>query len=384
MVSGSFDRLRGTPGGIEAQPLQSFRVQCPNAPIIQGQINTIRVSEITMPYATPTVIGGLLADPATNNFISIQGVSLTYGAGGTTMTYASSLKVVTLPTGFYTGTEIAAAINTAISAANYPFNVGNVLTCTHSAVNNRITFTNTSTWDPTDGVDNLIFSINCFIPNSAAFSLQQPNLWWNLGFRSLAAANPPALVQNAAACAAPYTLNLYDFHATPLNYPNVGGTTVPEIPVFAPGTFSPYLIGSPYSGRYTDYIDIVSPSLCAAQYVRDGNTNQNIVKKDIIARMYIADEVSLAGNFETGSRPFLIHRQFVNPKFLRWTVERSVDVIQLELYDMFGNPLPTAPLFAWNGNAASKPLVGESSDYAITFLANEFVAKKESNVGYTY
>jgi hypothetical protein len=140
---------------------------------------------------------------------------------------------------------------------------------------------------------------------------------------------------------------------------------------------------SPYTGRYTDYIDIVSHKLCGAQYVRDGNTNQNVVRRDIVARVYVADEISAQGNYEIGSRPFLIHRQFKCPKTMYWTVERSIDTIDLELYDMFGQPLPTG--LGLGALAGSNVIVGSDGNYAVTFQVEEGPSGEQSeNVGYRF
>jgi hypothetical protein len=149
------------------------------------------------------------------------------------------------------------------------------------------------------------------------------------------------------------------------------------------------MVGTPYVGAYTPYIDICSPSLCQAQYVRDGNTNQNTIRRDLIARVYIASEVSTYTADPPGTRPFIIHRQFKNAKIMKWTAERSIDSIDLALYDQYGQPLPDATPIAQVGSvpAGYVPVAATgysgSRDYAITFLVDEHDETMSPNVGYT-
>jgi hypothetical protein len=104
-----------------------------------------------------------------------------------------------------------------------------------------------------------------------------------------------------------------------------------------------------------------------------------VVRKDLIARIYIADEVSVGNDFDTGSRPFLIHRQYRNPKVMKWTADRSIDSIDLALFDMFGNPLPeTSYTVGEDGELVISPtlpiditVTGSPSDYALTFHVYE-------------
>jgi len=133
---------------------------------------------------------------------------------------------------------------------------------------------------------------------------------------------------------------------------------------------------------------VCSPSLCQAQYVRDGNTNQKVIRRDLIARVYIASDNSVPLTNPAGSRPFLIHRQFKNAKVMKWTAERSIDNIDLVLYDQFGNQLPAIPptlASAENPNSVDLDAILQSqpSDYAITFLVDEHDETTEHNYGYT-
>jgi hypothetical protein len=177
----------------------------------------------------------------------------------------------------------------------------------------------------------------------------------------------------------------------PNQYPT-GGTPAGTGVIF-PGFIFGYgvntIVGTTYTGLYTQYIDICSPSLCQAQYVRDGNTNQTVIRRDLIARIYITSEVSLPASDAIGTRPFTIHRQFNPSKIMKWTAERSIDSIDLTLYDQFGNQIPVIPPMLGSAlqlSAGQPPpqyiLQGQPADYAITFLVDEHDETLEHNNGY--
>jgi len=164
------------------------------------------------------------------------------------------------------------------------------------------------------------------------------------------------------------------------------GTIYPAVVPYGYGINT--MVGSTYTGLYTQYLDICSPSLCQAQYVRDGNTNQNVIRRDLIARVYIASEVSLPSTDAIGTRPFTIHRQFKNAKIMKWTAERAIDNIDLTLYDQFGNQVPLLPPALGSALQLAPPvtnnliLQGQPADYAITFLVDEHDETLEHNNGY--
>lgn len=107
---------------------------------------------------------------------------------------------------------------------------------------------------------------------------------------------------------------------------------------------------------YTQYIDIVSVNLTRFQTIADTNTRQNS-RGNLICRLYVADENSALPtpipiwNTQTntienvntaspaGSLPFVIHRQFQEPKVFRWENEASINFIDIALYDDVGNLL---------------------------------------------
>ena len=123
---------------------------------------------------------------------------------------------------------------------------------------------------------------------------------------------------------------------------------------------------------YTTYIDVVSDKLCYYANVKDGSTKV-ASNSNIICRLYLADESSTTptiGQYwngtnavayftspPAGSIPFVIHRQFVQPKQFLWNKNTSVDYIDIKLYDDYGNLLYV-------------PIEG-LPDFQITFKATE-------------
>ena len=99
---------------------------------------------------------------------------------------------------------------------------------------------------------------------------------------------------------------------------------------------------------YTDYIDITSDVLTQYQELTDTSTDSTN-PNHIICRLYIANETSTASTDASGSPVLpgtiytMIHRQFVNPKVIRWNGQNSIDRIDIRLYDDQGRPLYLLP-----------------------------------------
>ena len=356
IVTSSFDRLRGTVFSPIFQPINNFLIQTTGGNIVQGQINKISVTELMMPYNTPTVIKDK------NNTLFLKVFTSTGGAIPTQIAAQS----IAVSQAFYTAAELAAAIQASVLAA-VPALAG-VFTANINTRTNAIVFSNLQTYNAA--------AVNYFIdlaPDvytqtpAASNPFSTPQLLWTAGFRNIWAANPPN--------------------------PDVGvnpdGRGNELVPASTPNNLIqgggwPTITGAPYTGRYTDYIDIVSTTLCQAQYIRDSSTSQGTPKRDIIARVYICTNVSTYTTDPAGSRPFTIYRNWTNPKIIKWTVDRSIDSVDLQLYDMYGQPLPSTQSFPI-------PLVTNqgadcgSSDYAITLHVHEpGVEVQNENVGYKF
>jgi len=449
MASSSFDRTSGrvSVAGYTNQPYNNFRVQTQGGAIVQGQLAKIRVAEILFPYATPTVISaiGAASTPgirnAANGTILLSMSSITLSAGGTVRTDSSlgGVLLINLPTGFYTGTEMAAAIQTAINTRQAAQGVpAGTFTVAYDAGSGSIVWQNTNVWDATDGTANYFLEFTVTTGGANVPNFSQPNLLWTLGLRDMIATYPPlgvpanwsagttyavgAIVKAGTAGVPPIKIwqavapvvgvspgttpgqwldtgfytNLPNSNGgvtlVPSGYPNAAGASVPPLPVFPAGYSYNAVNGSTYTGAYTQYIDICSPTLCQAQNVRDGNTNQFSIHRDLICRLYISNEVSLFQTDPTGTRPFTIHRQFKNAKVMKWSVDRSIDAIDIQLYDQFGNPLPILPGYIdsvanpnnYRGDAVYQ---GQGADFALTFLVDENTVElvpAGENVGYRY
>lgn len=397
MATSSFDRLSGTrdlSGNVITrwQPYSNFRVQTLGGNIIQGQINKIRVAEILFPYNLPTImntesggigLGQMQNESADNSFLELVLYNVTAQGPGVAPIITTVVVNTTIESGYYTGTELAAAIQSIFTAEETAEGItAGTFTATFDTVTGSIVLRNNSTWSDVSGTENWFAEFTYDPATGAQVSLNQPNLLWTLGLRDIYARYPPVYIPNFGT--APVTP---DETRSPLlapkNYPNVA-----PLPIIPTGYAPSIIVCSPYTGCYTQYIDVCSPSLCQAQYVRDGNTNQKVIRRDLIARIYIATEISTPTTEAVGSRPFIIHRQFKNAKVMKWTAERSIDSIDLALYDQYGNQLPAIPPSLSStqnpGNIDLDAILqSQPSDFAITFLVDEHDETMEHNVGYT-
>jgi len=259
-----------------------------NQNLVQGQIHSVSVNEVNFPYDIPNV-----QVKVTDNFeIFTDAINPPAGV---------VLPIVIAP-GFYTGTELAAAITAAIIAAGaagapvvLPINLP---VCTYSATSNRFTFTLAAPTIP--GLQWFFASpytypVNLVIPNPNTLGKDILSL---MGFLSTQNGGNPFVSQGN---------------------PFVGGASAPL--------------------SFTQYIDICSPQLCQYQYFRDGSTTNLARRSDVICRLYIANNV--ATQEDEGSRPFVILRQFNNARVMRWSAGSSVGSMSIQLFDDVGQPLQT-------------------------------------------
>jgi hypothetical protein len=368
MATSSLDRISGSQVSPISQPYNNFRVQTLGGNIVQGQINKIRVAEVLFPYGIPTIVAGQ------NDTFAVTFQTFTIGTGAGLEFFSA----VSIPPGYYTGTELAAVIQTSLDtqAATFGGWPNGTIAVSFDTTNQAIVLRNTTVYDTSAGAVNYFFGWapdtqvlpSPQVPTPQTFNNQ--DLTFTMGFRNYFSSNPALLVPGPSVL-----LNCI----APLNYPGAG--------TFAGIDYASYsnaVIGAQYTGRYTDWVDICSPTLCQAQFVRDGNTNQEVIRRDLICRLYISSEISTFLTDPVGSRPFVIHRQFKNAKVMKWTAERSIDAIDIQLYDMFGKPLPTPQLYVAAAPAAQTASSG-AADFAITFLVDEPGAAEQSeNIGYRY
>jgi hypothetical protein len=266
-----------------------------NQNIIQGQIHSLSLNEINFPYDIPNVQGvtsGFVLQDANN---------------------PDTLIPITLAPGFYTGTELAAAINVVIEGT-----AAADVTCHYDEISNRFDFTtNAGLW--------ILQSSYTFPPGYTLTQNRGP-----LGKDILS------------------MMGYAFFGSSPLISQN-----------------SPFLPGGTSSGSapltFTQYVDVCSPQLCKFQEFQGGSTTNLARRGDVICRLYISNNIAVQES--EGTRPFVINRQYYNARVMKWTAGNSVGTIDIQLYDDVGQPLDTE---SW----APRP-------YQITFNTYEGGDEKE-------
>jgi hypothetical protein len=272
-----------------------------NQNLTQGAFTRIGLTEIRFPYTIPNVND-------TNNamWVNIAG---------------TGWNVITVLEGFYTGAELASAIEAEIIAL--PGGTG--ITVTYDA-NGRFSFAEASP------------------PPGQTLSLSPVDL---------------------TTAQTPITINSKRSLLDLIGMPPVNFTATADLT-------TTILYGAVADLKYTDYIDIVSFQLTNNQRVKDVSTQNLIPRNAIITRLFIEDETSqnrLADSptipaVVPGTFPFTIYRQYKNPKMMRWNSVGAVGQIDISLFDMYGNRLyvPTIPL-----GTAPEPL----PDFQLTFQLSE-------------
>ena len=264
-----------------------------NQNLIQGQIHSVQVSEVSFPYDIPNIQLN-----RTDRF--------TMTSPGGMVPPTVSLDIVVAP-GFYDGAALVVAVNAAILAAGAlvpapdgPFIAAEMPTLAYDANSNIFTFLAPTA--PTAGYETWEF----YSPFTYPQGLGSP-------------ANP-GLGKDI--------MSLMGFQ--PSQNPAVAN--VPAVPVedFVGGGSAPL--------TFTQYIDICSPQLCKFQFFRDGSTTNLSRRSDVICRLFVDNNVALPVPLQ-GTSPFGILRQFFNARVMRWTSDNSIGTMDIQLYDDTGQPL---------------------------------------------
>ena len=279
-----------------------------NQNIIQGQIHSISVNEVNFPYDIPNIQKGPIWSSAA---APLSGVN-PYGIYNSFQIFTDVIAPqggvvldIAITPGFYTGTELATAINNAITAENVA--QGNPVT--NAADLPLCVYDNTSN----------IFSFTLAAPVTAGLD-------W--------------------AFASPYT---YPVNQTTAST-NVLGKDILSIMGFQTNQnggnplvsqADPFVAGGSAPLQFTQYVDICSPLMCQYQYFRDGSTTNLARRADVICRLYISNNVAIQE--QEGQRPLVIQRQFYNARVMRWSAESAVGTIDINLFDDVGQPL----LYTW-------------------------------------
>lgn len=275
--------------------------------IIQGEIREIALSEINFPYDIPNMQTGF------NYFELVRAI------GGIKL-------LITVPPGFYTGSELAIAINeiiTEVGAAQpVPLLPGDMPTVTYFETANLFTFN-----APTTN------------PGGAA------GVW---------------------AIVSPYTCPFYIGSDTPSN--GLGKDILSIMGYLPEQNGNNYVDADPVQQRtrfdsagaaplaFTQYIDVCSDKLTSNQMFQGGSTTNLARRQNVICRLFICDNISNTVPEVEGTRPFILNRQFFNARVMKWSTENSIPTIDIQLYDDIGQPLTTT----W-----------QPRNYAITFNAQE-------------
>jgi len=304
IVISSADRTSGTWSAPITQPYNNFVIQ-KGFPIQQGQIMNVKLAEVRFPYAIPNV------NDYNNKFI----ISLATG---------SAFSIAITP-GFYTGTTLATAVNSAVSAR--------ILGTPPSLAFNA---DGTFTWT---AFDETVASKFYLAP---LFTYENPD---DAIYQTLnTSINTPCL------------LSLMGFNPTYQDFTVAGYTFFSQV--------APLV--------YTRWIDICSDVLTQYQDLPDSSTSTPNLQH-VICRLLIANETSTtttdASGFPVypGMNPFIIHRQFKNAKVMKWNGQNSIDRIDIKLYDDAGRPL----YLGARSVALSNNKVCEWDDFQLIFHSAE-------------
>lgn len=258
---------------------QTTNYASPGQNIVQGQLKKLSLNEINFPYDIPNVMSGY------NTFTLINGPAPFIDL------------VITVPPGFYTGTELATEINAQIvlvsAAYSPPVALANQPICSFDTSSNRFSFSSPAS------------------PTAPRYSV------WNFQSKFTFPEN-----QSLLKLLGKDLLSIMGYYTQQLPLCN---STTPFVSGSAPLTF-------------TQYIDVVSPQLCQFQNLQGGNSTNLSKRINIICRLYIANNTATTNGVE-GTRPVVINRQYTNERMMNWTAGNSLGNLTLELYDDVGNPL---------------------------------------------
>jgi len=270
-----------------------------------GKISRIALTEVNFNWAVPTIT------PYNNTFI-IDAV--TFGN-------ISHLLTATVPEGWYNFTDLAAVLQTQLTAAAVAeFGAGYSVTVSVDT----ITF---------------FFTITILTPGG--------NPPW---------ANPyiveTELSQMLGFSGQTYIKNYTDFFsAVRGNFPRL---------------------------TYTPYIDIVSQRLTKNQHVYDNSSSINTPVRSLVTRIYLNPEGIVSRVDEDlviGASPFTINRQYSYPKQISWEPTENIDSIDLLVLDWKGRQLYSTPVssFTYPEGLFTKTgmIVGNAAPYQFSLLLSE-------------
>jgi hypothetical protein len=101
--------------------------------------------------------------------------------------------------------------------------------------------------------------------------------------------------------------------------------------------------------------------------MKDGDTSIKTIK-DVLCRIYCANEISTPSADIEGQTPFLIHRQFMTPKFFRLNPNQFFNSIDISVLDQYGNLVYIPPRI---GNAVATVPYVTYPDFYLTCVGSE-------------
>ena len=302
-------------GTTSFQPWNTFKLQRPQN-LMESFATRIVVSEIRFPMFIPNI-------NSLNNTIWI----ITETGGGSGQTQIFTVKV---PTGFYTPTEFRTALQSAMNDARVivggiPLPMTSPPVVSYSGGKFNLSPNPTTTVGFVVAFYKPVLELN--VPDISVY-LNTPSMALTMGF----------------------------------DYYQVRGTNQVLSTNGISGNVTEFL--------YTQYIDIVSDKLNYYTTNRDGSSDAT-ASRQLLARLYLSDEVSMYNGYSSLYAPFLIHRQFKNPKEVMFDKKATIDWLDISVYDQYGQlvPLPSAPTKL--SNIDNPPFIGTYPDFQITLLATE-------------
>lgn len=269
----------------------NFTIQSPGA-LIYGYINRLVVSQVQLTYNIPTINKDL------NDTFYIYTLE------------EGDIVPITIPYGFYSPDELAAAMQTLIAAES-----------ALEALDMSVTF---------DTREGFIFESNSDPPKDFCFP-------------------GPAILRGNQASVSQVTNILKTYKLLGMTYENG------EL------SFSTKQISGAYPNfLYTPYIDIYSDILTNYQTVKDTNTTVN-KPKGLIARVYLSgvgQHQSTTSLSALGTASFTMTADMNVPKIIRWSPDVAVPNIDFQLVDQYGDQIPGADK-------------GFSTEFQITLLCIE-------------
>jgi hypothetical protein len=296
LVIDSLDRFTDPPGGpyqgqtiskllagllTQVSPATNINIQN-QRPLIYGYFHRLAITQIQIQVRLPTIIPNY-----NDKLLLVKNFS-------TAAVYA----VVQIAPGYYTPTTLAAELQTKIrlsaaGTAGY--------TVTFSANTGFVFNTNTA--------DTTAIGFTNFIPPSPAADEATSTIYYRTA-RTLGAGRIAFGVQDPTAVPA----------------------VVNPTPVFA--TFCPNFFP-------TDYIDFCSQAMTRYKRVKDAASTLE-ARQNIVARVYLNPPDSrqaYSPNSCPNDAPFVLTVEFDNPDSHKWSPEETLQNLDFQLYDMWGNQL---------------------------------------------